>query len=321
MNRLLVAGVATLVLAGAATGYAVYAASRSGAAGGAEGVVDLRSGLVFRSTVDGPSYGHLAEAAAPYVRRAFSADRCARVYVAHGTGVCLRPSTEDIGGYEIAVLGPSRRAIPMNGIPSRARVSASGRMISWTTFVTGDSYIGSTRFSTRSGILDTKANVLAGTLETFALTVDGRPYAAADLNYWGVTFTSDDNRFYATASTKGHHYLVEGDFARRTFRTLRDNVECPSLSADGTRLAFKNRVSANPVTWRLTVLDLATMHETLLAETRSVDDQAAWLDERTIMYGLRRDSRHADVWAVPADGTGRPRVLVPDAESPSQTRP
>jgi hypothetical protein len=318
VNRLLVAGVTTVVLAGAAVGYAVYAASRSGAAGGTVGVVTLRSGLVFRSTVDGPSYGHLAEASAPYVRRAFTADQCARVYAAHGTAVCLRPSKEDIGGYQIAVLGTAPRAIPMNGIPSRARVSASGRMISWTTFVTGDSYTGSTHFSTRSGILDTKANVLAGTLETFTLTVGGQPYASADLNYWGVTFTRDDNLFYATASTRGKHYLVEGDFAKHSFRALRENVECPSLSPDGTRLAFKKRVTDDPAKpWRLAVLDLATMHETLLSESRSVDDQAAWLDDRTVMYGLHRDTRHADVWSVPADGTGRPRVLVPDAESPA----
>ncbi|GMA86182.1 hypothetical protein GCM10025868_14320 [Angustibacter aerolatus] len=42
-----------------------------------------------------------------------------------------------------------------------------------------------------------------------------------------------------------------------------------------------------------------------------------------MLYGLlRADQREAvtDVWAVPADGTGAPRVLVPGAWSPSVVR-
>jgi hypothetical protein len=73
--------------------------------------------------------------------------------------------------------------------------------------------------------------------------------------------------------------------------------------------------------WRLYVLDLASMVEHPLAETRSVDDQAAWLDDQTVMYGVPRgDARHADVWAVPAAGSGTARVLVPDADSPGLLR-
>jgi hypothetical protein len=59
------------------------------------------------------------------------------------------------------------------------------------------------------------------------------------------------------------------------------------------------------------------MARTPLAETRSVDDQAAWLGNDTVMYALRRAGRAADVWAVPADGTGKPALLIPDAESPA----
>jgi hypothetical protein len=34
-----------------------------------------------------------------------------------------------------------------------------------------------------------------------------------DINFWGVTFARAPGRFYATLGTKGHTYLVEGDWA------------------------------------------------------------------------------------------------------------
>jgi Tol biopolymer transport system component len=155
-------------------------------------------------------------------------------------------------------------------------------------------------------------------LEEFAITRGGQPYQAADVNFWGVTFARNDNDFYATMSTGGHRYLVEGDLAAMTLRTLADNVECPSLSPDGTHIAFKAARDGDPTRgWRLSVLDLATMRVTPLAETRSVDDQAAWLDERTVAYGVQRSDGINDVWVVPTDGTGAPRLLVPGANSPA----
>ncbi|WUV08985.1 hypothetical protein OG738_01270 [Amycolatopsis sp. NBC_01488] len=66
--------------------------------------------------------------------------------------------------------------------------------------------------------------------------------------------------------------------------------------------------------WRLSVLDLKTMRETGLAEQKSVDDQALWQDDHTVLYG--RDNA---VWAVPADGSGAPRKLVDGAASPAVT--
>jgi hypothetical protein len=66
------------------------------------------------------------------------------------------------------------------------------------------------------------------------------------------------------------------------------------------------------------VLDMDGGADVELAETRSVDDQVAWLDDANVMYGLPREgSARGDVWIVPADGSGSPQLLIPDADSPS----
>ncbi|MBU3867025.1 hypothetical protein KN815_24075 [Streptomyces sp. 4503] len=256
----------------------------------------------------------------PSDRRTTGGPACDRFYAAASTGLCLqhRPG---IPPRSYAVVLDRRlrekRRIALTGIPNRARVSASGRMLSWTMFATGDSYA-TTAFSTRTSILDTRTGYLIKNMEEIPLTLDGRRYHSPDVNYWGVTFARDDNRFYATVSTRGKTYLVQGDMRRWAAHTIRENVECPSLSPDNTRLAFKKRVREGATDpWRLYVLDLRTLREHPLAETRSVDDQAAWLDDHTLAYALPgRDGRTSDVWTVPADGSGTPSLRVPDASSP-----
>ncbi|MFD8500833.1 TolB family protein [Amycolatopsis sp. NPDC059657] len=318
-HRVLIAVTGVVVLLAAAIVYIASSRDHDASAAGAAGAVTLTPGprLLFISTADADR-GHLATLDADGVR-AVSPLSCNRVYAAGGTGLCLRPEA-GLTTYQLVVLDTQlnpQREIPLVGLPNRARVSASGQRAAWTVFVTGDSYNGG-RFSTRAGTLDLRTGDLEGTLEDFAVTVDGKPYQAADLNFWGVTFAQDDNRFYATMSTGAHRYLVEGASAARTAHTIRDNVECPSLSPDNRRIAYKSAVDGDPAKgWRLSVLDLASGTVTALAETRSVDDQAAWLDNRTIGYALRRDGGHADVWAVPANGSGAPRLLVADGESPS----
>ncbi|WP_229859679.1 hypothetical protein, partial [Streptomyces anandii] len=283
--------------------------------------LDAPGRILFRDTAPGAGFGRIASvsAARPGGPRTVGAPACDRVYAAHGTGLCLQ-RTGPVPGTSVTVLDRALRKVRRlrtEGFPNRARVSADGAMLSWTMFVRGDSYLRDD-FSTRTGVLDTRTGRLTGDIERIPLTLEGRPYRAADVNYWGVTFAADDTTFYATVRTGGRTYLVRGDFRKWTARTLRQNAECPSLSPDGTRLVFKKRVSASANRpWRLYVLDLATMRERPLAETRSVDDQAAWLDGRTVMYGLPRHGGGWDVWAVPVDGDGAPRLLVRDASSPA----
>ncbi|MEU7059427.1 TolB-like translocation protein [Streptomyces sp. NPDC046197] len=244
--------------------------------------------------------------------------------VASGTGVCLQAVHGAVSDtYRAVILGArlkERARYDVPGIPSRARVSPSGHFAAWTAFVGGDSYAG-TDFSTRAAIVDVRTGRLIPTLEAFRIVKDGRTYRAPDVNFWGVTFASDDRTFYATLATKGTTYLVRGDLRTRTVTTVHSNVECPSLSPDGTRIAFKKRVKGLPkdAPWRLYVLDLRTRRETPLAETRSVDDQAVWRDDHTLVYALPGDYG-ADLYEMPADGTGKPRRISAAAVSPAFVR-
>ncbi|RLP92572.1 MULTISPECIES: PD40 domain-containing protein [unclassified Micromonospora] len=318
-TKLAVVAVSAVLLGSVAAAYTATAAQRDrtpSPAAGTDQAVTLTPGPRLLAITD----RHVSSVAAadPAGPRTVSGLECLRVYAAAGTGVCLKPETP--WTYQVVVLDAAlrpTRSLPVPGLPNRARVSSSGRMVSWTTFVGGDSYTTS-GFSTRTGILDTTTGAAVLSLEEFAVTRDGRPHRNPDINYWGVTFTADDNVFYATMSTGGKRYLVRGDVAARRVETVKENVECPSLSPDGTRIAFKQAIDADPAKgWRLSVLDLATMRVTATAETASVDDQAAWLDAGTLAYTLRQSDGRPDVWTVPADGSGTPKLVLPGAESPS----
>jgi hypothetical protein len=260
----------------------------------------------------------------PSGERVFTTLECQRVYSAAGQGLCL--GTSQNGG--ASTFGPDfrpRHALEIGGIPSRARVSPDGRYGAMTVFVTGHDYTTGT-FSTQTVVIDMASGSVLAELEQFAVYRDGARIQAADFNFWGVTFRQDSNHFYATLASAGTTYLIEGDVEAREARVLRENVECPSISPDNTRIAFKKRMDngPGPAVWRFHVLDLQTMDETPLAETRNVDDQAEWLDDGRIAYFLRDEGPPAtirpDLWSVAADGSGTPRMLQEGAFSPATVR-
>jgi hypothetical protein len=351
-RRRVVVFVAVLVLCVAlAAGYALHASRRALPAAGAEGVAAAGpaegfSGrqLLYRSTALGDSYGRVALVPlgaggmpADAGRPRLTALQCERVHFAAGRGVCLEARRAALTVYAAHIVDSEFKVLhtlPLAGPPSRARVSPDGRLAALTVFVSGHAY-GGADFTTRTSVIDTgSGRTLIEDLEALDVTRSGQPFKPADANFWGVTFSRDGQGFYVTLGTGGKTLLVQADLATRRARVVHDNVECPSLSPDGTRVAFKRKVAGAAGAaggaggrpgWQLVVLELASGKETMLvAEKRSVDDQVEWLDDRELAYALPADasqgSASTDLWVLGADGASAPRLLLPRAFSPAVLR-
>lgn len=281
--------------------------------------------VVFRTMAAGQA-GHLALAPldAPDGPRVLTDLDCLRVYMAAASGLCLSDEGSLFTPYDIVFLGPDlepRHKESLAGLISRARVSPDGRYGVATVFVTGHSYAPGT-FSTQTTLYDMATFELIDDLENFEVWKDGERINSPDFNFWGVTFANQPGRFYATLGTAGHTYLVRGDVESGRVEVLRDGVECPSLSPDNTRIAFKQRVDSGlgPIQWRPAVLDVATLEDHPVAEDRSIDDQIEWLDDATMLYAVDTGVGAPSTWATPADGTGQPRLFLADADSPAVVR-
>jgi Tol biopolymer transport system component len=257
--------------------------------------------------------------------------KCDRVHYAAGNGICLIYDTSMSAQDPLAsipvwvrLFGPDfkpRHEFTIEGIPSRTRVSPDGKYAAFTVFVSGHSYADPS-MSTATVLLDTTTGESLGNLEEFEVWKDGQRFQAPEFNFWGVTFSHDSNQFYATLRNRNTTYLVQGDVAARTLTVLRENVECPSLSPDGTRIAFKKVPAGMVHMWQLTVLDLATMKEVTLAEPEGIDDQVEWLDNERILY-QKADfdpPKWVSVFVIPADGSGKPELFIPNATSPVVVR-
>ncbi|WP_157157434.1 hypothetical protein [Diaminobutyricimonas sp. LJ205] len=277
--------------------------------------------IVFRNTASGEGYGHVAAVPLnnPGAPRSVGDMVCDRVDATSAATICLRTKRGIVTTFEAELYTDQAlaRSWPLAGIPSRTRLSSDGELVATTSFVTGHSYA-AVGFSTETVVTDA-SGASHGNLEEFTLSVDGAPLFAIDRNLWGVTFADDGNTFYATAASGGRTWLVEGDLERRTLTAVREGAECPSLSPDGTRVAYKKNVgTGSEARWSIAVYDFATGEETLLP-VETVDDQVEWLDDDTLLFGLARADTpgDSDIWAVTADGGSEPRLLIEHAWSPA----
>lgn len=284
--------------------------------------------LYFRADALGPNYGKLAVAPLNALDRPrYSPDlSCERLYFAGGKGVCLVADRGMFTKYYAVLFDRNLhggRRFDLNGEPSRVRVAPSGRLAAITVFISGHSYA-SLAFSTQTTILNTVTGAVLCDLEQFAVYRDNQRIESPDFNFWGVTFKHDENQFFATLWSKSKTYLVDCNLAKRTANVLHEGVECPSLSPNNTRIAFKKRIPAARVAWGIAILDLKTGEETLLNETRNVDDQVEWLDNNHILYSLSQNpngaSASTDIWELAALSGSTPQLFLRGAYSPSVVR-
>jgi len=279
--------------------------------------------VAFRNLVPGADYGMLAYVSldSPDGPREGTDLPCWRLSVSAGVMVCLGPYGGYSSGYVLDDRLEVRHIFRAPGVPSRVRVSRDGRLAGYTLFTAADSYMVA-GFSTRSVLVDIGSGARIADLESFQAWKDNAPFHAVDFNYWGVTFGRHPAKFFATLGTAGHTYLVEGDVTNKRITVIADGVECPSLSPDDTRIAFKKKIDA-PRSWRPAIFDLKTRAETVLPDTRSLDDQLEWLDNEHVLYAIVEPGTapvRSSVWKVRADGTQPPTLFIADAASPAVVR-
>jgi hypothetical protein len=342
--QLFIALCAVCVLA--ASGYALFAANRRGqqqqqiqtqVASDAPAPPDVLASVmaqphvVYLYSPTGDQYRRVAIAPLDAPDKQYLTPlQCQRVYAVADEGLCLGNNyvsgiTSSYNAYTFDSTFQPGFTFQQAGTPSRVRLAPTGAFGSMTLFVAGHSYADGA-FSTATTLVDMKSGETVANLEQFTVYRDGAVIQAPDYNFWGVTFARDGNRFYATLGSAGTTYLVEGDLAARQMRVLREGVECPSLSPDGTRLAYKQLVSStNTRTWRLAVMDLATLEDRPIAsETRNVDDQVEWYDDDHLLYALPDEGPPATlathIWLAPVDGAEAPRILLRFASSPAVVR-
>ena len=275
--------------------------------------------VVFQNVARGDDYAKVSIAAldVPAAGRIATDLVCERVHFGGGQGICLAAEHGVNSSYYAVTFGSNfapRTSIPLDGSPNLARVSPDGRYAAATVITVQATEEEDPRNQTL--LIDMASDTVVADLEEFSVTREGALVQGVDLDFWGASFaTADSNRFYATVRISGNVHLAEGDVAGRTMRVIHPNVSAPSISPDGTRIAYAKLITNIGPTWRFHVLDLSNLVEIPLAEARSIDDQPEWLDDAHVLYGFS-----TDLFVVMADGSGTPQLFLEDGLSPGVVR-
>ena len=280
--------------------------------------------VMFRSLIPDATWNRIALAplSSPDGARYVTPLVCETVYFAGSRGVCLGTEETLVPTHSASIFNERFEQlykVTLTGPPSRVRLSPDGRRAAVTVFERGHSYAEG-GFSTRTTLLDTFGGKPLSNLEQFAVWRNGKRFRGIDFNFWGVTFARDGNRFFATLSSGDTPYLIEGDVDHRDARIVVPGVECPSLSPDNSRIVFKKRMpQGHGWEWRLWLLDLPTLSQRPLADSRNISDQVDWLDDTHVLY-QDSSTEGNNIWMLGTEGTEGPRRYVRDGFSPAVVR-
>jgi hypothetical protein len=275
---------------------------------------DSHSGHIATVALNGPHKGDV---------RFYDELACVRADFRGGRGICLHLNLNAVTNPNEALIFDKefriQHVLQLDGVVSRTRVSPNGEWGAVTVFTAGDSYT-SQMMSTKTILIDMRTGTFVMNLEEMVVRNKGVVFKQPDFNFWGVTFTQDSRFFYATLATGGKVYLIKAGVATKQADVVYENIECPALSLDDTRIAFKKRSPGRRASWHLAVLDLKTFQETVLPEPTPIDQQVQWYDNHHVMYALPEIVVGQPIvmysWIIAADGSGPPEKLFSRASSP-----
>ena len=144
------------------------------------------------------------------------------------------------------------------------------------------------------------------------------------IQYWGVTFATDEDEVYITGFFGDMPEVMHGTLNNMTIEPTGWVGSCPSLSPDGETLVFKEMTADN--NFELVAVNLETNTKHKLGETRPVDDQVEWLDNDTILYALHPEGGDTavqpefDIWMLDIAEGSEPELFLPNANSPAVAR-
>lgn len=289
----------------------------------------LASGEVLVvNRVPGDDYGRLAIRHTDGTRTLLDRS-CMRVHIAGDHGVCLSetddiPVSFDTTFFEASNLDVDIKGYP-SALPSRARMSPTGRFSAVTAFVTGASYVDiGTETTTIVTIDEIDSNRLLRGANQFDIASDEDRFQTFDAQYWGITFAPDEDEVYVTGFYGEQPEIMRGTLNDMTLAPTGWIGSCPSLSPDGKTLVFKE--ARQDGTFELVAVDVESNTKMKLGEERSVDDQVEWLDNDTILYAVHPEGGdnpvqpEFDIWMLDIAPGSEPVLFLPNADSPAVAR-
>jgi dipeptidyl aminopeptidase/acylaminoacyl peptidase len=138
------------------------------------------------------------------------------------------------------------------------------------------------------------------------------PLAGSPREYYANAVISPDGRLAAVDVEAGTIGIWLYDFSRATLTPLTTGTgssQAPRWTPDGKRIVYRGTRTGFRNLWWKTVDDTTT--EERLAPGDTIQTPGSWsADGQWLVYCDQDPATAADVWALPAGGDRKPRVIV-----------